>query len=160
VTRNVVPAYQSLLATLQTRQAQAPAAIGVGQYPNGPAYYDYILRHHTTTSLTAAEIHQLGLDELVRIHAEMLVIFDQPGYPQNETLQELYARVEAARIVLAADSFQTFVDLVAFAEANVPVFRKIVRSTVFTEGWALYAERLAFELGWYVGDDLARQRPT
>ena len=35
------------------------------------------------------------------------------------------------------------------AEANTPLFRKVVRATVFTEGWALYAERLAFELGWY-----------
>ncbi len=227
---NVVPAYQSLLGTLQTLQGQAPAAIGVGQFPNGPAYYGYILRHHTTTNLTAAEIHQLGLDELVRIHAEMRVIFDQLGYPPyisadpaGETLQQLYARVELdGGTVLAADSFTTFENLVAFAEANlpqafdifpvadvivlpdpfggfyiapsfdgsrpgafyagtdfdqpfatmptltfheslpghhtqiaigaeanVPVFRKIVRSTVFTEGWALYAERLAFELGWY-----------
>ena len=227
---DVVPAYQRLLGTLQTLQSQAPASIGVGQYPNGPAYYDYILQHHTTTNLTAAEIHQMGLDELVRIHAEMRVIFDQLGYPpyvsadpSGETLQELYARVETdGGTVLAADTFQTFVDLVAFAEANLPqafdifpvanvvvlpdpfggfyiapsfdgsrpgafyagtdfdqpfatmptltfheslpghhtqiaiggeantpLFRKVVRATVFTEGWALYAERLAFELGWY-----------
>lgn len=41
----------------------------------------------------------------------------------------------------------------------LPVFRKIVRSTAFVEGWALYAERLAYELGWYENDiygDLGR----
>ena len=38
------------------------------------------------------------------------------------------------------------------AESNVPLFRKVVRATVFTEGWALYAERLAYELGWYDND--------
>jgi uncharacterized protein (DUF885 family) len=38
------------------------------------------------------------------------------------------------------------------AEADVALFRKVIRSTAFTEGWALYAERLAFELGWYDND--------
>lgn len=230
---SVIPAYQRLLSTLQSLLPSAPADIGVGQYPQGPAYYDYVLRHYTTTNLTPAEIHQLGLDELVRIQAEMRTIFDQLGYPQNETLQELFARVEAdGGIILAADSLTTFENLVAFAEANlsqafdifpnapvvvlpdpfggfyigpsfdgtrpgafyagtdfdqpyyqmpsltyhesvpghhmqiaiageqnVPTFRKIVRTGAFVEGWALYAERLAFELGWYNNDvygDLGR----
>lgn len=42
---------------------------------------------------------------------------------------------------------------------DVPAFRKIERHTAFTEGWALYAERLAWELGWYDNDiygDLGR----
>ena len=104
VTVDVIPAYQNLFNTLQALLNDAPPDIGVGQYPRGSEYYDYILRHHTTTDLTAAEIHQLGLDELARIHTEMRVIFDQLGYPQNETLQELYTRVETdGGIVLAAD---------------------------------------------------------
>jgi uncharacterized protein (DUF885 family) len=37
-------------------------------------------------------------------------------------------------------------------EQDSPVFRKIVGFTGFIEGWALYAERLAHELGWYDGD--------
>jgi uncharacterized protein (DUF885 family) len=224
--RDVVPAYQRLRSTLANLIGSAPGTIGVAQYPRGDEYYTYMLQHRTTSSLTAAEIHQLGLDELVRIHAEMRVIFDQLGYPQNETLEELYVRVDTdAGTVLAADSFATFENLVAFAEsnlpqafdifpqadvvvlpdpsggfyigpsldgtrpgafyagtdfdqpyttmptltfhealpghhmqiaigaeANVPLFRKVVRSTGFTEGWALYAERLAFELGWYDND--------
>jgi uncharacterized protein (DUF885 family) len=67
----------------------------VGQYPNGSEFYNYMLRHRTTTDLTAAEVHQLGLDHLQRIHGEMRQTFDQLGYPQNETLQELFARVAA-----------------------------------------------------------------
>jgi len=225
VRRDVIPGYQNLLNTLNSLIGSAPANIGVGQFPGGPAFYDARLRHFTTSNLTAADIHQLGLDELVRIRAEMRVIFDQLGYPddQTETLEQLYVRVTAdGGTVLAADTLQTFTDLVAFAEANLPqafdvfpnaavvvvphptggfyippsfdgsrpgsffagtdfdqpfatmptltfheslpghhtqiaiaaeantpLFRKVVRATVFTEGWALYAERLAFELGWY-----------
>jgi len=41
---------------------------------------------------------------------------------------------------------------IAMEVVGVPSFRKTVRFTAFVEGWALYAERLAFELGWYDSD--------
>jgi uncharacterized protein (DUF885 family) len=53
-----------------------PMTEGVWKFPNGEGYYAYILRHYTTTTLSADEIHALGLEQLERIHAEMRVIFD------------------------------------------------------------------------------------
>jgi len=44
-------------------------------------------------------------------------------------------------------------------DQDTPVFRKMSRVTAFVEGWALYAERLAYELNWYDNDpygDLGR----
>lgn len=35
---------------------------------------------------------------------------------------------------------------------NVPIFRTIIGTTAYAEGWALYAERVAWELGFYQGD--------
>jgi len=35
---------------------------------------------------------------------------------------------------------------------NLPSFRRGITFTAFTEGWAVYAERLAWELGWYDDD--------
>lgn len=37
-------------------------------------------------------------------------------------------------------------------EQDLPLFRKIVRDTAYVEGWGLYAERLADDLGWYAND--------
>ena len=37
-------------------------------------------------------------------------------------------------------------------ESDLPLFRNAVIFTGYTEGWALYAERLAWDLGWYDDD--------
>ena len=163
----------------------------------------------------------------------MRVIFVQLGYPQNETLQQLYSRVATdGGIIPAADVKSVYESIIQAAEleldqafdifpsANVVVaeddfggyyigpsfdgtrpgafyagttsnqpwfqmpsltyhesipghhtqiaiamdqdtleFRKTVRFSAFVEGWGLYAERLAHELGWYDNDvygDLGR----
>ncbi|WMS87010.1 DUF885 domain-containing protein [Pleionea litopenaei] len=44
-------------------------------------------------------------------------------------------------------------------ELQLPRYRREIRFTSFIEGWGLYAERLAFDLGWYQDDiygDLGR----
>lgn len=44
-------------------------------------------------------------------------------------------------------------------EANLPLFRNVISFTGYAEGWALYTELLAHELGWYADDpygDLGR----
>ena len=40
-------------------------------------------------------------------------------------------------------------------DQNLPVPRQAARSTGFIEGWALYAERLAWELGWHGSDSFS-----
>jgi len=155
------------------------------------------------------------------------VIFDQLGYPQNETLQQLFARVAADGGIIPAsnvqatyeaildqakldvgDGFDIFptADVVVIGDPNgggyyigpskdgsrpgafyagtswdepwfqmrsltyheaipghhtqiaigldqnLPIARRVQRSTGFIEGWGLYAERLAWELGWHGSD--------
>lgn len=51
-----------------------PAArkeLSASRLPAGPAYYALRVRRQTTTAMTAAEIHELGLREVQRIRAEM-----------------------------------------------------------------------------------------
>lgn len=57
------------------RDEYVPAAresVGASEYPDGTAFYDYMLGVMTTTDLTASEIHEIGLKEVARIRAEMM----------------------------------------------------------------------------------------
>jgi uncharacterized protein (DUF885 family) len=227
IEQSVLPAFQDLADAMQHLQSVAPDHDGVWQFPKGEAYYDYLLRHFTTTDLTADEIHELGLRELERIHAEMRTIFDELGYPQDESLPELFDRValqggsvsgeevlttyesiieeayanlgEAfdklpqGQVVVIGDDYGGFyirgsadgsrpgafyanvsgggeeyygmptlayheaipghhLQLTLAMEMDLPSLRRGVSFTGYVEGWALYAERLAWELGWYDDD--------
>lgn len=71
------PAYRKLIATLEDLAQRAEGNFGVWKLPNGADYYNNALKRITTTDLTADEIHQLGLDEVARIHGEMRAIMKQ-----------------------------------------------------------------------------------
>jgi uncharacterized protein (DUF885 family) len=49
-----------------------------------------------------------------------------------------------------------FQSAVLNAAGGVSLFRRLVRFSAYTEGWALYAERLADELGVYENDPVGR----
>ena len=74
---SVGPAYQSLISYLQNLQQQATTDDGVWRLQDGAAFYQNRLERITTTDLTAEQIHQLGLEEVARIHAEMRDIMQQ-----------------------------------------------------------------------------------
>jgi uncharacterized protein (DUF885 family) len=57
------------IATLESLRPGAREAAGVRDLPDGEAYYAACLKFHTTTALTPAEAHQLGLDEAARVSA-------------------------------------------------------------------------------------------
>jgi len=75
----VYPAYQKLKKYLTELLVTAKANDGVWALPNGDAYYAYMLQHHTTTNLTADEIHELGLREVKRIQTEIRGILELEG---------------------------------------------------------------------------------
>jgi hypothetical protein len=76
----VGPAYQKLLEALSAQQQLATDDDGVWKFADGLEYYAFALRGSTTTQLTAAEIHQLGLREVARIHHDMAAIMQQVGF--------------------------------------------------------------------------------
>ena len=224
---SVIPAYRALVAKLDEQIPVAPGMNGVWQLPDGDRFYRAMLRYHTTTDLSPAEIHHMGLDEVERIRGLILDAFDYLGYPSGAGFadnfdrlgresgiipaDEIVAHMESIIRQAEADVWQAFdiapqtpvaviggggsfyvpgsldgtrpgafhianhqdeyrywMRTIAYHETvpghhfqisignelDVPLFTKAgIVFTGFIEGWALYAERLAADLGWY-DDDL------
>lgn len=234
---HVYPAFRTMLEYLEKEYLPKARTTDVGLWalPGGAEAYRYKIREHTTTELTAEEIHRIGLEELKGIHAEMRAIAktdDLKGYletlkkdPKNffasredvlETARRDYEKCLAAlpkafgRLpknaceVKAIEDYREKDSVGAFyyppdekltrkgiyyantyrAEARprfnmraltvheavpghhlqialameiegLPRWRRQASFTAFIEGWGLYSERLADEMGLY-DDDLQR----
>ncbi|MBM3821235.1 MAG: DUF885 family protein, partial [Acidimicrobiia bacterium] len=61
---HVYPAWRRGIALLTEQMAVATDAAGMWRLPGGAAAYAFQLRRHTTTNLTAEEIHRIGLREV------------------------------------------------------------------------------------------------
>ena len=83
------PAYERVIAWLKAdRPNTTEQATGASALKDGVAFYDNALAQQTTVTLTADEIHNIGLSEVTRIHAEMEKIKEQVGF--KGTLLEFF----------------------------------------------------------------------
>jgi uncharacterized protein (DUF885 family) len=81
IRERLVPAYRKFAAYVDNDYlAKSRDSIAAADLPNGKAYYDFLARYYTTTDLTAAQIHAIGLKEVARIGAEMEKVKDQTGF--------------------------------------------------------------------------------
>ncbi|MBE9547844.1 MAG: DUF885 domain-containing protein [Proteobacteria bacterium] len=71
----IIPAYRRLHDFIRDEYLPAGRdSIGWSSLPNGEDWYNFHIRSHTTTDMTADEVHQFGLDEVARITAEMVAV--------------------------------------------------------------------------------------
>jgi uncharacterized protein (DUF885 family) len=88
----IQPAYQRLYDYLRAGyMPHARQTDGLGAIPDGRALYAYYVRYHTTTDMTAAQIHDLGLAEVRRITAQLAAVQESVHF--KGTLQEFLAHV-------------------------------------------------------------------
>ncbi|NJY62927.1 DUF885 domain-containing protein [Salinimicrobium sp. CDJ15-81-2] len=85
---SVKPAYEKLIAKLADQQQRATTDDGIWKLPKGKQFYETALKRTTTTNLSAEEIHQIGLNEIARIHKEMEEIMDEVGF--EGSLQDFF----------------------------------------------------------------------
>jgi uncharacterized protein (DUF885 family) len=82
----VIPAYKKFATFVQTQYAPAGrTTLAVTSLPDGQKRYENNIYGRTTTHMTADEIHQLGLREITRIEADMLVIAKKEGFADLES---------------------------------------------------------------------------
>jgi uncharacterized protein (DUF885 family) len=84
---------------------------GITDIPNGEAFYMHQIKMYTTTDMTADEIHQLGLDEVERISAEMEKVKEEIGFQGD--LKAFFEHVRNNRQLMP---FQTADQVVAHFE--------------------------------------------
>lgn len=80
----LVPKYTELRKFLQ--ESYLPAGrntTGLSDLPNGRKTYDYLIRLHTSTNMTADEIFELGKKEVERIKGEMEKVMAEIGFEGN-----------------------------------------------------------------------------
>ena len=82
------PAYEELITFIESQKVRATTEDGAWKFPRGDKFYAIALNRATTTEMTAEEIHQLGLNEVERIHTEMEAIKDQVGF--DGSLQDFF----------------------------------------------------------------------
>ena len=85
---SVKPAYEGLISFMKGQKDRANSDHGVWKFSDGEAFFNNALKRTTTTDLTADEIHEIGLNEVTRIHGEMDAIRKKVGF--EGTLQDFF----------------------------------------------------------------------
>ena len=81
IAADVLPAFHRFLDFME--KEYIPASLeqaGIWQVPNSASTYAYLARSMTTTTLTPEQVHEIGLNEVKRIRAEMEKVKDQAGF--------------------------------------------------------------------------------
>ena len=81
INQQLVPAFRGLRTYLADEYIPvARETHGLGALPNGAEWYAHLAKSTTTTSLTPAEIHQIGLDEVARLRTELEQLKTEVGF--------------------------------------------------------------------------------
>ncbi len=245
VAKSIYPALDRQIAAMEQLRPTSRPGDGAWRLTDGDAIYAEALREATTTNYTPAEVHQMGLDQVAQISADLDKILKSQGFTQgsvgqrlaalNKTPSQLYADSDAGRAELISGlnarvkdmytrlprDFATlptqpleirrvppeiqdgapngyyrrasldgsrpaiyFINLkdlgdwpkyslptlsyhegvpghhlqlsISQTSLDIPKLRKTAFLSAYGEGWALYAEQLAEELGAYADDPLGR----
>lgn len=90
IQQTVYSTLQALLTYITSMLATTQENNGVWALPNGDDYYAYQLKFHTTTDLSADQIHAMGLAEVQKIQNEMRTILAGAGIAdEQKSLGEL-----------------------------------------------------------------------
>lgn len=85
----MLPAYRKLRAFINDEYLPATRdSVGLDKLPDGLAWYAFNAKNSTTTDMSPAAIHQLGLDEVARIHGEIRKLMAETGF--KGSLQDFF----------------------------------------------------------------------
>lgn len=124
IVEGIAPAFASLQKYLRdTYLPNARTDLGASKLPGGMAYYDLIVQDSTTTSMTAKEVHELGLAEVKRISAEMEKTIAKIGFKgDRKAFNEHLSTADFNFFKNAAEMLGYYRDLAKRADAMMPLY--------------------------------------
>ncbi|HUR48892.1 MAG TPA: DUF885 domain-containing protein [Acidimicrobiales bacterium] len=104
----VAPAFAAFADWIEaTYVPGARQSTAATELPDGDAWYAQLIRQSTTTDLTAAQIHEIGLAEVARIRSEMEAIKAEAGFDGDLRAFFDYLRTDAQFFFTDAESLLT-----------------------------------------------------
>ena len=123
VETEVYPALRRQADAMRARRADATHDAGVWRLPDGEAYYDWGIRSYTTSTLSGAEIHALGLEQVAALSARADGLLKAQGLTQGSVGErisalgadpsQLYPNTDAGKEQLLADLNAQMADMSA-----------------------------------------------
>jgi len=118
----IMPAYRKLRGFIATEYLPATRSTdGMAALPNGAAWYAFNVRQSTTSDLTPAQIHQLGLDEVARIHEQIQAVMKQVKFRGSMQKFFKYMQTDKRFTFASEDALLAYYrGLESKVDANVP----------------------------------------
>lgn len=101
VNQKIYPALARQLAALKANFMKATADAGVWKLKDGRAYYAWLLEVGTTTTMTADQIHQMGLDQNDELESRMDSLLKKQGLTKGSVGDRMTALSKVARFRFA-----------------------------------------------------------
>ncbi len=105
----LIPSFKSLYNFLKVDYLNAGRkSSGISAIPQGKEYYQHAIKNYTTTTMTADEIHKLGLTEVARILSEMEKVKQQVGF--KGSLKEFFNDVRENKKLMPYSTPKQIID--------------------------------------------------
>jgi uncharacterized protein (DUF885 family) len=133
IAEQIVPSYQRLHDFIKNEYLPACRdTVSLSALPDGEAWYAYNAKTMTTTDLTPAAIHQIGLDEVARIHVEMKAVMEQVAFKGE--LKDFFKHLTTSdqfKFKTEQDLLDAYNALRARTEAGVPALFSLTPKAAF-----------------------------
>ncbi|MGI8705581.1 MAG: DUF885 domain-containing protein [Sphingomicrobium sp.] len=120
--QQVAPALERQIAELEAQRAVATDIPGMWSRPGGEDYYRWAVKASTTTDMSPDEIHQLGIDTLRTLHAQMDPILKSIGYTEGSVGERMQQLSKDPRYRFE-DNDKGRADVMAFIQERLDIIR-------------------------------------
>ena len=157
----VLAAYKKLADFIENEyKPKARTDIAATTLPNGHEYYKQCLRFHTSTNLTAKEIHDLGKREVNRISGKMIDVMKQVKFSGNLDEFKIFMETDAQfRFTTKEEMLEKYNEVTSNITKLLPSYFKRVPASryIITEVPSAVAE--SFPAAYYLAPPEDGSRP-